>query len=160
MELAHNRILHRNERDLRLMVKCTEGLRINDRTDQDSLCFCEACAIGKAKRKPFPTERKPRVKELCEVVWFDTCGPLKGISPDGEEHFITFTEDKSRTRSTFLMKHKNEALEKFKTYQARLENRTGRRIKIAHADNAKEYLSGEFQRYLQEKGIEWQSNVE
>jgi hypothetical protein len=42
LELAHNRILHRNERDLKLMVECTEGLRINDRTGQGSLCFCEA----------------------------------------------------------------------------------------------------------------------
>jgi hypothetical protein len=160
MELAHNRIIHRNARDLTLMTECTEGLRINTRIPPSSSCFCESCAIGKAKRKPFPTERKPRIKELCEVVWFDTCGPLKGISSDGKEHFITFTEDKSRARSTFLMQHKNEAIEKFKIYQPRLENRTGRKIKIVHADNAKEYLSEEFQQYLQDKGIEWQSNVE
>ena len=70
IDLAHQRMMHRNTADIRLMTKCTNGLQLRESTEP---CFCEGCAIGKAKRKSFPKERKPRIKDLCELVWFDTC---------------------------------------------------------------------------------------
>jgi hypothetical protein len=158
LQLAHQRINHRNYKDLKLLPSITQGLTISDpKRDPE---FCEPCTIGKAKRKPFPKLRKPRIKALCELVWFDTCGKLKGMTGDGKQYFITFTEDTSRYRKTYLLTRKSEAFDKFKVYRAQLENRTGRRVKIVHADNAREFLSGKFRKYLERRGIVMQTNVE
>ena len=120
MNLAHNRIIHRNLEDIIHMQNCTEGLILLGK--RSSACFCEACALGKSHRKPFPKIRKLRTKELCEVVWFDTCGLLKGMTHDGKEHFITFIEDMTRRKETYLMWNKSQAFSKFKIFKARIEN--------------------------------------
>ena len=51
------------------------------------------------------------------------------------------------------MKTRTEALDHFKKYQATVERQAGRKLKIAHCDNAKEYVEGEFKAYLDEQGI-------
>ena len=70
LDIAHQRIAHRNIAEIKLMSSCTRGLNLSGQDDEAH--FCEACAIGKAKRKAFPRIRKSRTKDLCEVFWFDT----------------------------------------------------------------------------------------
>lgn len=88
--------------------------------------FVNPCAIGKARRKMFPKNSKERDRELCELWWFDTCGPLKGFALDGSKYFITFTEHYSLMKYTFLIKAKSDAIRVFKMLKARAERRTGR----------------------------------
>lgn len=57
------------------------------------------------------------------------------------------------------MRKKNEAFSKFKEFKARIETYTVERIKIAHFDNAEEFLLNEFLSYIKEQGIEIHTKV-
>jgi len=50
-------------------------------------------------------------------------------------------------------------LQVFKDFKSKLENRTGKRIKILFGDNAGEFVSEAFKTYLADVGITWQSTA-
>ena len=52
-----------------------------------------------------------------------------------------------------MLKHKNEALEKFKEWITLMMNQTDRKIKRLRTDNGLEYYSGEFEVICKSKGI-------
>jgi len=52
----------------------------------------------------------------------DLCGPTRKKSPSGEEYFILFIHDFSRLCWISLLNHKDEAFEKFKAFEALVEN--------------------------------------
>ena len=120
---------------------------------------CESCAIGKAKQAPFPKCSKPKQWELLERINVDECGPLPVRSLNGERYFITFSDQRSKSKFTFLLHRKNEAFEKFRLLKLKLENRIGKRIKILFGDNDSVFVDKSFQTFLAENGIEWQATV-
>lgn len=52
------------------------------------------------------------------------------------------------------MKHKSEALEKFKHYKSFVETQTGNKLKKFCVDGGGEFLSKEFKKYLLENGTQ------
>jgi len=116
----HYRLGHRNYRDIAKI--CSKHIVDNISIDDDlpfeglnglstDVLDCESCSLGKAKRRPFPLTRKPRDYEIVERIVFDTCGPLPVCSLYGERYFVTFSDDKSRYKFTYLLTHKSEALD-------------------------------------------------
>jgi transposase InsO family protein len=85
-------------------------------------------------------------------------GPLP-TSDGGNRYFVTFIDDASRYTQVFHMKSKSEVLEKFKIFQRRSERRTGNSIAIIRSDNGGEYISGKFEQYLEDCGIDRQLTV-
>ncbi|KAK8974558.1 hypothetical protein V6N11_034485 [Hibiscus sabdariffa] len=71
----------------------------------------------------------------------------------GYQYFITFTDDFSRYRYIYLMRHKFEALEKFKEFKNEVQNKHGKSIKALRSDRGGEYLSQDFDELLKECGI-------
>lgn len=57
------------------------------------------------------------------------------------------------------MKKKSEVFEKFKTFKTMVELQTGCKIKALRSDNGGEYLSNEFNKYLETNGIKRQLTV-
>ena len=64
-----------------------------------------------------------------------------------------FIDDHSRYDHIYLMKHKSEALERFKEFISKVEKQSGKSIKILRSDRGGEYLSHEFLGYLKENEI-------
>jgi len=62
------------------------------------------------------------------------CGPTRKNSPRGEEYFILFIDDFSRMCWIGLLKHKDEAFEKFKAFKALVENESDQKIKCLRFD--------------------------
>ena len=62
-----------------------------------------------------------RAIELLVLVHTDVCGPFDVQNRDGYSYFITFTNDLSRYRYVYLMKHKSETFEKFKKFRSKVE---------------------------------------
>ena len=81
------------------------------------------------------------------------CGPLSTQARGGFSYFITFTDDLSRYKYIYLMRHKSETFEKFKEFKSEVENQLGKKIKTLRSDRGGEYLSQEFIDYLKECGI-------
>ncbi|KAL4283207.1 hypothetical protein GQ457_16G018950 [Hibiscus cannabinus] len=71
----------------------------------------------------------------------------------GYQYFITFTDDFSKYRYIYLMRHKFEALEKFKEFKNEVQNQHGKSIKALRSDRGGEYLSQDFDELLKECGI-------
>ncbi|KAH9734849.1 Integrase catalytic domain-containing protein [Citrus sinensis] len=88
-----------------------------------------------------------------ELVHTDVCGPINVQARGGYEYFITFTDDYSRYGYVYLMRHKSEALEKFKEYRAEIEKQLDKNIKKLRSDRGGEFLSGDFKEYLVENRI-------
>lgn len=158
LQLAHQRLGHRNISEIQKLPGIVLGFNLVNKAKQE---FCEACILGKSKKKAFPIHSKQRTDHPGDKVWFDIFGPQKELSLTGEKYFITFTEGKSRKKVTYLIKERDaeSVLRCFKDCKFKIENKIQTKIKKLHGDNATEFLSKILQDYLFENGIEWESNV-
>ncbi|KAL4332985.1 hypothetical protein GQ457_07G006920 [Hibiscus cannabinus] len=66
-----------------------------------------------------------RASDLLGLIHSDVCGPMNTQARGGCQYFITFTDDFSRYGYIYLMRHKSEALEKFKEFKNEVQNQHG-----------------------------------
>ncbi|RDX90855.1 hypothetical protein CR513_27234, partial [Mucuna pruriens] len=102
--------------------------------------------------KKHPPSRK---SELLELVHSNVCGPLKVKSFSGALYFVTFIDDCSRKLWIYVLKTKDQVLEKFKQFQALVERQSGKKVKCIRFDNDDEYY-GPFDVYCRQQGIKHQ----
>ncbi|KAK8569060.1 hypothetical protein V6N12_007592 [Hibiscus sabdariffa] len=74
---------------------------------------------SKMTKAPF-TGKGERTSDLLGLIHSDVCGPMNTQDRGGFQYFITFTDDFSRYGYIYLMRHKSEALEKFKEFKKEL----------------------------------------
>ena len=115
--------------------------------DYESLGVCEPCLMGKMTKTPF-SRTMERANDLLEIMHTDVCGPMSVEARGRYHYFLTSTNDLSRYRYIYLMKHKSETFEKFKEFQSEVENHRNKRIKFLRSDRGGEYLSYEFGLHL------------
>ncbi|KAK8621694.1 hypothetical protein V6N13_081127 [Hibiscus sabdariffa] len=94
--------------------------------------------------------KSERASDLLGLIHSDVCGPINTQARGGFHYFITFTDDFSRYGYIYLMRHKSEALEKFKEFRNEVQNQHGKSIKALRSDRGGEYLSHEFDELLKE----------
>nr|GEY26529.1 retrotransposon protein, putative, Ty1-copia subclass [Tanacetum cinerariifolium] len=63
--------------------------------------------------------------------------PTKG----GDKYFIMFIDDCTKYCYVYLLKSKDEAIDKFVLYKTEVENQLGRKIKVVRSDRGGEYVS-------------------
>ncbi|KAK8680761.1 hypothetical protein V6N13_109700 [Hibiscus sabdariffa] len=97
--------------------------------------------------------KSERASDLLGLIHSDVCGPMNAQARGGFHYFITFTDDFSRYGYIYLMRHKSEALEKFKEFRNEVQNQHGKSIKALRSDRGGKYLSHEFDELLKECGI-------
>ena len=120
--------------------------------DFESYDTCESCLLGKMTKDPF-TRHSERANELLDLIHTDVCGPLSSDARGGYKYFITFTDDFSRYGYVYLMRHKSESFEMFKSFQNEVQNQLGKTIKALRYDRGGEYLSQEFDDHPRTCGI-------
>ena len=89
--------------------------------EDNSLPSCESCLEGKMTKRSF-SGKGLKAKVLLELVHSDLCGPMNIKARGGYEYFFSFIDDYSRYDHVYLMHHKSDSLEKFKEYNAKVEN--------------------------------------
>lgn len=109
--------------------------------------------LGSKRTGGSPIESSPRSTKAGEIVSSDVWGPARTVARGGYHYFSTWTDDHSRFSVVYLQKSKDETLEKFKAYQALLENQMGLKVVVLHSDRGGEYTGKKFDQYLQELGI-------
>ena len=77
----------------------------------------------------------------------DVCGPLKVKSFTGALYFVTFIDDCSRKLWVYVVKTKDQDLEKFKEFHVLVERQSGKKLKCIRTDNGGEYC-GPFDIFL------------
>ncbi|KAK9019275.1 hypothetical protein V6N11_053801 [Hibiscus sabdariffa] len=146
--LWHCRLGHISERRISKLHK--DGLL--DPFVFGQMDVCESCLLGKMTKAPF-NGKSERASDLLGLIHSDVCGPMNTQARGGFHYFITFTDDFSRYGYIYLMRHKSEALEKFKEFRNEVQNQHGKSIKALRSDRGGEYLSHEFDELLKECGI-------
>ena len=63
--------------------------------------------------------------------------PSKG----GNKYFITLIDDYTKLCYAYLLKSKDEAIDKFKVYKSEVENQLNKKIKVLRSDRGGEYVS-------------------
>jgi len=112
------------------------------------------CDRVKLHRLPFT--QSTRAKSILEFVHIDICGLIDVRSNGGTHYFAIFIDDKTRYIKIVFLKWRSDILTEFKNYQLRVERETGQKIVKLGSDNAKEYVSKEFDNYLESQGIKRQ----
>jgi hypothetical protein len=84
--------------------------------------------MGKMTKTPF-TDFVERATNLLGIIHTNVCGPMSISTRNGYRYFVTFTDDLSRYRYIYLMKHKSETFKKFKEFQREVENQLDWKIK-------------------------------
>ena len=87
-----------------------------------------------------------RNSEPLELVHTDLCDFKSTQSRGGNKYFMTFIDDNTKYCYVYLLKSKDEALEKFSLFKLEVENQLNRKIKRLRSDKGGEYVSpiGEF----------------
>ena len=81
------------------------------------------------------------------------CGPMPTDSIGGRRYFVTFVDDYTSCCKVYFMRNKLEVFDKFKKFESCTSNECGLSIGTLRSDNGGEYLSKEFESYLQSRGI-------
>ena len=146
--LWHCRLGHINEK----RISKLHQVGLLNSFDFESYDTCESCLLDKMTKDPF-TGHSERANELLDLIHTDVRGPLSSDARGGYKYFITFTDDFSRYDYVYLMRHKSESFEMFKSFQNEVQNQLGKTIKALRSDRGGEYLSQEFDDHPRTCGI-------
>ncbi|CAB0020455.1 unnamed protein product [Nesidiocoris tenuis] len=96
----------------------------------ENIPTCETCIEAKLTRQSYSRSEHARTSELLEIVHTDVCGPMQVESLGKSRYFVTFIDDFSRWIEVRFLTSKNELLDAFMNYKNKVENVTGRKIKV------------------------------
>ena len=77
----------------------------------------------------------------------------------GSSYFFTFIYDFTRYGHVHLISHKFQALESFRLYLNEIENQLEKKVKTLRTDRGREYLSKQFKKLCNDKGITRQLTI-
>ena len=150
-EMWHRRLGHPNHIVLTHLLK--SGLIKNKMFSSSNLFFdCTTCKLGKSKRLPFPSEGSRAVKPF-DVIHSDVWGISPVLSHAGYKYFVTFIDDYSRYTWVYFLRKKSEVFVMFKLFLELIHTQFQTTVKILRSDSGGEYMSNEFQSFLQNRGI-------
>ncbi|KAK3025978.1 hypothetical protein RJ639_040952 [Escallonia herrerae] len=119
---------------------------------------CESCHFAKHHRSSLSPRVNKRVESAFELVHSDVWGPCPVLSKSGFRYFVTFVDDFSRMTWIYFMKNRSEVFAHFSAFCAEIKTQFNVHVHILRSDNAKEYMSGSFQNYMNQRGILHQSS--
>jgi hypothetical protein len=115
---------------------------------------CDACIYAHATPQPVLKVRiSQQATQFRDEVHTDVWGPAPVSMRRGHRFFITFTDDAMHYTVTFLLAHKGDALNAYRSFEAwaRTQNLCAA-IKVLHLDHSGEYLSTTFDKHLMDAG--------
>ena len=152
--LWHARLGHVNNRSIYRMV----NLNLLPKFDVNIHNKCEICTESKFARQSFKSVQE-RSNELLSLIHSDLCDFKAIPSRGGKNYFITFIDDCSKYCYVYLLHSKDEALNSFKTYKAKVENQLEKKIKVIRSDRGGEYESAAFSDFCAQYGIVHQTTA-
>jgi len=156
LQLWHGRLGHAGLTTMQKLVENNDTIGLNK---EDLQKFkCEACILGKLKRKIFKA-REVKQYEPGKMVHSDVCGHFQTESYNGAKYYVVFKDDASEYRCIYAIRSKADVLEKFVQYANAVRNRFKREIKVLKTDNGREYINESFKRLVRARGIEHQTSA-
>ena len=155
-EIWHERLAHVNYKTMKrmMLLNAVTGLNVIGKPDAET---CEPCILGKMHRAPFPTGRT-KADELGGIIHSDLV-EMNIPTPSGKRYYAIFKDDLTGFKDIYIMKHKSELPDCFKTFQRKMLAATGRKPKILRTDGGGEFISNDFEQYLESDGITHQTSA-
>ena len=116
-----------------------------------SKLHCDACEFAKHTRNSYVSKGIRSISPFMLIhsdVW--TC-PMLSVS--GMKYFVTFIDCHSRMTWVYLMKHKDEVFQCFKTFYALVQTQFNVKIQSLRSDNGTEYVNKAIGAFMSKKGI-------
>ena len=79
------------------------------------------------------------LKDTLDLIYSDICDLKFVQTRSGNKYFITFVDDNTKCYYVYLLKIKDEAIEKFVLYKNEVENKLNKKIKVLRSDRGGEY---------------------
>nr|GEY87728.1 Pol polyprotein [Tanacetum cinerariifolium] len=134
----HGRLGHVNHNSMHRLIKFNSIPNFHI----DSKYKCETCVKAKLTRTSFKSIKR-KTKPL-DRVHTDICDLKSLPTKGGNKYFITFIDDCTKYCYVYLLKSKDEAIDKFFLYKTKVENQLGKKIKSVRSDKgAKRYCRKE-----------------
>ena len=106
---------------------------------------CKGCVVGKHAEHNYEKGKARRDTQVLGLVHSNLIGPIPTPSYGGSRYVLTFIDDFSRFCWVYFLKLKYEVFESLKVWKALVENRCGKKIKVFHTNNGKEYVNNNLQ---------------
>jgi hypothetical protein len=94
-----------------------------------------ACLKDKKYHEKFSKECGTRATNVLSPIHCTMCGPMQTSTHFTCTYFITFIDDYTRYTTMYLLHHKFNALEKFKSFKQLIAHQTNVQIKVLKIDN-------------------------
>ncbi|GKD42037.1 retrovirus-related pol polyprotein from transposon TNT 1-94 [Tanacetum coccineum] len=130
----HGRLGHVNFNSMRCLIKFNSIPNFHI----DSKYKYETYVEAKLTRSSFKSVK--RKTEPLDMIHTDICDLKSLPTKGGNKYFITFIDDCTKYCYVYLLKSKDEAIEKFVIYKTEIKNQLGRKIKVVRSDRGGEYV--------------------
>ena len=131
----HGRLGHVNYDTLRRLI----NLNHIPTFQIDAKHKCGTCVEAKLIRSSF--QNVERHTKPLDLIHNDMCDLKFVQTRGGNKYFITFVDDSTKYCYVYLLKSKDEAIEKFVLYKHEVENQLNKKIKVLRSDQGGEYES-------------------
>ena len=152
----HARLGHLNAQSLEKLARITSQI---DLSAKPKTISCSPCVSGKQTRSTFPARDSFAATAPLQLVHGDLWGPAPTPSLGGARYAFVLVDDFSRLMWVAPLKTKDEALPRFHSWKALVENQSGHMVKIFRSDNGGEFVSKAFKELLASSGILHQTTV-
>ena len=125
--LWHRRLGHLSLENL-AKISAKEAVRDLPKIVAPLNAVCKHCQHGKQTKASFKTKEHMTSHPL-EIVHTDLCGPTRTKIMQGYHYFMLLIDDYTRMTWVAFLKEKSEAFEKFKIFNAMVQNESGMKIK-------------------------------
>ncbi|KAH7864181.1 hypothetical protein Vadar_026696 [Vaccinium darrowii] len=122
--LWHGRLGHVNYESMRRLVNLDHIPAFHIDTNHK----CETCVEAKLTRTSFRSVE--RSTEPLGLIHTDVCDLKYVQTPNANKYFITFIDDSTKYCYVYLLKSKDEALDKFILFKNEVENQLSNKIKV------------------------------
>ncbi|SGY38360.1 BQ5605_C003g02007 [Microbotryum silenes-dioicae] len=120
---------------------------------------CDTCQAGKITHHPFPTVASNRSAQPLDRVHMDLLAFDGAVSLGGAKYALVIVDDYTRYLWAIPMSHKSDTFAAFKSWLAKVERSSSRKLLAVRSDNGGEFLSNEFSSFLEEQGITRQLSI-
>ena len=113
---------------------------------------CNTCILAKSHRVSYPVSMNKSAIPFA-LIHSDVWGPSPITTSSGHRWFVIFVDDCTRMTWLYLLKHKDEVFDVFKSFHIMVQTQFSAKIQILRSDNGGEYVNQPFQAYFQSHGL-------
>ncbi|QRV97073.1 Retrovirus-related Pol polyprotein from transposon TNT 1-94 [Ceratobasidium sp. AG-Ba] len=138
----HKTLGHINVKTLKRLKETNAVDSMEIAEDSEGLNFeCDACMQSKAHVQPFPKDSRTGASEIGELVVTDVWGPARIASIGKYKYYVSFTDVATRFTIIAFLRHKDETINEYKSFEAMINTQKDKRIKRVRFDNGGEFVN-------------------